>query len=69
MKWFWWIGIAVAVLMGILTLVPAPASKPCLLGYYAHCSFTPISTVLCLAIAGALFWYGQKRAVQAANIN
>ncbi len=68
MKWFWWVGIAVAVLLGTFTLFPAPASKPCLLGYYALCSFTPTSTVLCLAIAGALFWFGQKKAAQAASI-
>lgn len=63
MKWYWWVGIAIAVSLGVSTLIPAAAaSKPCLLGYYAHCSFTPISTILCWAIAGAIYWYRQKRA-------
>lgn len=31
----------------ISTLLPqAGASKECYMGYFAHCSFTPISTVL-----------------------
>ena len=31
----------------IMTLIPqASASKECFLGYFAHCSFTPISTIL-----------------------
>ena len=34
--------------IGLLaTLVPVLAGKPSLLGYYAHCPFTPISTVIC----------------------
>lgn len=61
LKWYYWVGIAVAVILGISTLVPAPASKPCLLGYYAHCSLTPISTIICLAIAGVIYWFGKKR--------
>ncbi|MBN1525068.1 MAG: hypothetical protein JW904_11325 [Spirochaetales bacterium] len=35
-------------LAAIVTIIPAMASKLCLLGYYAHCSFTPISTIICL---------------------
>jgi hypothetical protein len=31
---------------GIMTLIPDDASKPCYLGYYAHCSFTPYSTLI-----------------------
>jgi hypothetical protein len=39
-------------LAAISTLLPqAEASKACLLGYYAHCSFTPISTLICIALA------------------
>jgi hypothetical protein len=55
------ISSVVALLLGISTLVPAPASKPCLLGYYAHCSWTPLSTLICLAIAGVLYWFGLRR--------
>ena len=36
----------------ILTAEPSSkANKSCLLGYKAHCSFTPISTVLCIFAA------------------
>ena len=55
------ISSVVALLLGLSTLVPAPASKPCLLGYYAHCSWAPASTLICLAIAGAILWTGQRR--------
>ena len=51
----------VAGIAGITTVVPAPASRPCLLGYYAHCSWTPLSTLICLAIAGIVWWIGLKR--------
>ena len=61
MKLKWKILSALSVIMGICTVVPAPASKPCLLGYYAHCSLTPISTVICLAIAGTFLWIGKRR--------
>ncbi|MFX1316133.1 MAG: hypothetical protein ACFE9T_09740 [Promethearchaeota archaeon] len=36
---------------GIMTLIPAEASKPCYLGYYAHCSFTPFSTLILYGMA------------------
>jgi len=33
----------------VLTAAPSEkASKLCLLGYKAHCTFTPISTVICI---------------------
>ena len=39
-------------LAAISTVLPqASATKVCLLGYYAHCSFTPVSTVICLLLA------------------
>jgi hypothetical protein len=39
------------IVPGILTLLPDEASKPCYLGYYAHCSFTPFSTLILFGIA------------------
>lgn len=36
---------------GFMTLIPDEASKPCYLGYYAHCSFTPYSTLILFAMA------------------
>ena len=36
----------------VLTAKPSEkARKLCLLGYQAHCSFTPISTIICIAAA------------------
>ena len=61
MKWYHWAGVIIFVILGITTLIPAPASKPSFLGYYAHCSFTPISTVICWAIAGVIYWLGRRR--------
>ena len=40
-------------LSAVSTVLPqASVSKASLLGYNAHCPFTPISTVLCLLLAG-----------------
>ena len=61
MRWYYWVGVVVFVVLGVTTLIPAPASKPSLLGYYALCSFTPISTVICWVIAGVMYWFGRKR--------
>lgn len=36
---------------GIMTLIPDDASKLCYLGYYAHCSFAPFSTLILFAMA------------------
>ena len=37
------------VLGAILTILPiSNAYKECMLGYYAHCTLTPISTILCI---------------------
>ena len=55
-----WIILAILIVLGATTLFPAAgASKPCMLGYYAHCTFTPISTVLCWA--GAVVFYLRQR--------
>jgi len=54
-KWYYWVGIVVAIVLGVSTLIPAPASKPSLLGYYAHYPLAPISTVICWIIAGAIY--------------
>ena len=42
--------IAGGLSTGIMTLMPDEASKPCYLGYYAHCSFTPYSTLILFAM-------------------
>jgi hypothetical protein len=49
--------------LAIVTLIPlASASKASLLGYKALCSFSPISTIVLLALAG-LHIYLHKKAV------
>jgi len=60
-KWYIRAGVLVVIVLGISTLVHAAASKLCLLGYYTHCPFTPISTVICLVIAGVIYWLGKRR--------
>ena len=54
MKWHK-IVIVIAVLAGVSTLIPASASKLCYFGYYAHCTFTPISTLICWGIAWGIY--------------
>ena len=57
--------VVVELVLAVLTLIPrAAASKACLLGYKALCSFTPISTLILLAAVGLhiylyinLIWY------------
>jgi len=60
LKWYWWLLVAIFAVLGVSTLMPAPASKLCLLGYYAHCSFAPISTMVCWIIAEACYRLGQR---------
>jgi hypothetical protein len=60
MKWYK-IVIIIAILAGISTLIPTSASKPCYLGYYAHCTFTPISTIICWYIAWSIYQRKSKK--------
>jgi len=53
--------IVIAILAGVSTLIPASASKACFLGYYAHCSYTPVSTIICWAIAWGIYRYKLKK--------
>ena len=48
--------------LGIWTALPTGATKLCYLGYYAHCSFTPISTIICIVAAIIVAsWGGSKK--------
>lgn len=48
-------------LLAISTIVPSErASKVCMIGYKAHCTFTPISTIICVIPAG-LVCFTRKR--------
>lgn len=61
----YWLGVIICIILGVSTLIPAPASESSFLGYYAHCSFTPISTIIMFGLAGWLFWYGVNNSVKA----
>jgi len=44
--------VVLLILLGLATLIPLESvSKECLVGYRALCSFTPVSTFICLAFA------------------
>ncbi len=61
MKWYWWTLVVAFVVLGICASMPVPeASKPCLFGYDAMCSFSPISTVVCLATSAIFFFVGKR---------
>ena len=48
--------IFIWVISAVKTLIPnADVSKACLLGYKAGCSFTPISTAICIIGAVVTF--------------
>ncbi|MBT8171260.1 hypothetical protein KJN74_00105 [Candidatus Bathyarchaeota archaeon] len=56
-----YIVIVALVLSAIKTIIPFPyVSKPCMLGYKAGCSFTPISTII-LVVATIIVYVGAKR--------
>ncbi|MDP2954051.1 MAG: hypothetical protein Q8O76_12135 [Chloroflexota bacterium] len=50
-----------AVIAAVATAITGHAHKANLLGYYSICSFVPASTLICLAVAGAIYWFGLKR--------
>ena len=48
--------IIILSIAAVKTVIPnSQASKPCLLGYKATCSFTPISTAILIVAAIILF--------------
>jgi hypothetical protein len=58
-----YIAIVIVIIAAVKTALPeAKASKPCLLGYKALCSFTPISTIILFAVAVVLFYFSGKLA-------
>jgi len=61
LKWYYWVGIAVLVILGIATLVPSPSSQKNMVGYYSLDPFAPVSAIALWAIAGAIYWFGKKR--------
>jgi hypothetical protein len=52
-----YIVIIVLCIAAVKTAIPNEAvSKPCIVGYKAACSFTPISTIVLFAAAAAVFF-------------
>ena len=57
---------AVHLSMAIATLIPfASASKASLIRYKALCSFTPISTIILVLLAGMHFYFHRGFSVKA----
>jgi hypothetical protein len=53
--------VLIWVICAVKTVIPnANASKACLLGYKATCSFTPISTAICMVGAVATFFVAKQ---------
>ena len=52
----WLLALTIILTLAALgTLLPqASASKECMLGYAAHCTFTPVSTIICLLMVGGV---------------
>ena len=54
----------VYIVLALVTALPTgTASKDCLLGYNALCSFTPISTIIFLALGGLHIFLQYKKTV------
>jgi len=52
----------VFILAAVSTVVPqSSVSKECILGYKAHCTFAPISTILCIIVAGLICVVRKKK--------
>jgi len=61
LKWYYWLIIAILVVLGISALIPAPGTPTNLVGYSSIDPFAPASTIILLVIAGAVYWFGQKK--------
>jgi len=59
LKWYYWLIIAILVIVGISTFIPAPGPKN-LIGYSSVDPFAPISGVVLWAIAALVFWFGKR---------
>ncbi len=51
--WLLFILTLIFTLAALSTIIPSEsASKLCMIGYNAHCTYTPISTIICIIPAG-----------------
>jgi hypothetical protein len=59
---------SIYVVLALITLIPnASASKECLLGYNALCTFSPISSALFLGLAGLHIYLNSKSKAKEAS--
>ena len=61
MKWYYWLVIAILIVVGISTFVPAPGSPSNFIGYSSVDPFAPVSGILLWIIAGAVYWFGTRK--------
>jgi hypothetical protein len=61
LKWYYWLVIAILVVLGISTFIPVPGYPKSLLGYSALDPFAPISGIITWLIAVPIYWYGKKK--------
>lgn len=63
--WFLFVLTIFFVIMAISTIIPSESvNKVSMLGYKAHCSYAPISTIICLALAGLSCLIRKRRFVE-----
>jgi len=60
LKWYYWLIIAILVVVGISTLIPAPGSPTNLIGYSSVDPAAPISGIILWVIAGTIYWFGKR---------
>ena len=57
-----YIVIVALILAAVKTIIPFPyVSKPCMLGYKAGCSFTPISTIILVAMIVIVYVVAKRK--------
>jgi len=61
LKWYYWLVIAILVVVGISTLIPASGSPKNLIGYSSIDPAAPISGIILWVVAGAIYWFGKRK--------
>ncbi len=61
MKWYYWLVMAILIVIGISTFVPAPGSPLNLIGYASVDPFAPVSGIVLWVIAGVVYWFGKRK--------
>jgi len=60
------IGTIIWLALAVWTLIPVDASKSCILGYEAHCTFTPWSTLILIVVAWLSWWIPKRKQAKTA---